>query len=201
MALTRKFLKAMGIEDEKIDEIITAHSETVSALKEERDQYKEDAEKLPDVQKQLEKANADLKAADSDGYKAKYEAEKAAHEKLKADTETAKTRAAKESALRETLKAAGFSDSGIAKIVKYSGLTDTVELDEDGKPKNGDAILKTAGEEWGEYKGKAEPAAANVANPPASASEGSKKSNAADIVAQIQREFYGEQPNESKKEG
>ena len=32
MALTRKFLTAMGIEDDKIDEIITAHSETVNAL-------------------------------------------------------------------------------------------------------------------------------------------------------------------------
>ena len=43
MALTRKMLKAMGIEDEKIDQIIEAHTETVDALKVERDQYKEDA--------------------------------------------------------------------------------------------------------------------------------------------------------------
>ena len=49
MALTRKMLKAMGIEDEKIDQIIEAHSETVDALKEQRDQYKADAEKLPEV--------------------------------------------------------------------------------------------------------------------------------------------------------
>ena len=34
MALTRKFLKAMGIEDDKIDQIIDAHTETVTALKE-----------------------------------------------------------------------------------------------------------------------------------------------------------------------
>ena len=33
MALTRKMLKAMGIEDEKADEIIDAHAETVDALK------------------------------------------------------------------------------------------------------------------------------------------------------------------------
>ena len=31
MALTRKMLKAMGIEDEKADEIIEAHAETVDA--------------------------------------------------------------------------------------------------------------------------------------------------------------------------
>ena len=33
MALTRRALKAMGIEDEKIDEIITMHTETVDGLK------------------------------------------------------------------------------------------------------------------------------------------------------------------------
>jgi hypothetical protein len=54
MSLTRKMLRAMGIEDEKIDEIITAHTETVDALKEQRDQYKADAEKLPNVQKELQ---------------------------------------------------------------------------------------------------------------------------------------------------
>ena len=37
MALTRKFLKAMGIEDEKAEEIISAHVETVNGLKGERD--------------------------------------------------------------------------------------------------------------------------------------------------------------------
>jgi hypothetical protein len=34
MALTRKMLKAMGIEEEKIEQIIEAHAETVDGLKE-----------------------------------------------------------------------------------------------------------------------------------------------------------------------
>ena len=37
MSLTRKMLKAMGIEEEKIDQIIEAHSETVDSLKAVRD--------------------------------------------------------------------------------------------------------------------------------------------------------------------
>ena len=37
MALSRKFLAALDIPAEKIDEIIKAHSDTVEALKEERD--------------------------------------------------------------------------------------------------------------------------------------------------------------------
>ena len=43
MALTRSFLKALGIEEEKIGEIINAHSETVSGLKAEIEKYKGDA--------------------------------------------------------------------------------------------------------------------------------------------------------------
>ena len=41
MALTRSFLKALGIEEEKIGEIINAHSETVSGLKAEIEKYKD----------------------------------------------------------------------------------------------------------------------------------------------------------------
>ena len=33
MALTRKLLRSMGIEDEKIDQIIDEHAESVNALK------------------------------------------------------------------------------------------------------------------------------------------------------------------------
>lgn len=67
MSLTRKMLKAMGIEEEKIEQIIEAHTETVDALK----AYKEDADKLKNVQRELD----DLKAAGDGGYKEKYETE------------------------------------------------------------------------------------------------------------------------------
>lgn len=46
MALTRKFLAALGIEDDKADGIIQAHSDTVNGLKDEIEKYKADAEKL-----------------------------------------------------------------------------------------------------------------------------------------------------------
>lgn len=52
MALTRKMLKAMGIGEEQIEEIIEAHTETVDGLK----AYKTDAEKLPGLQRQLDEA-------------------------------------------------------------------------------------------------------------------------------------------------
>lgn len=54
MALTRKMLKAMGIGEEQIDQIIEAHADTVDALKEERDALKGKAQKLAGVQKELD---------------------------------------------------------------------------------------------------------------------------------------------------
>ena len=61
MALTRKFLAALGIEESKIESIIDAHTETVDALKKERDDYKAEADKLPKVQEDLKKAQAAAK--------------------------------------------------------------------------------------------------------------------------------------------
>ena len=73
MSLTRRALKAMGIEDEKIDEIINMHTETVEGLKAEAAKYKAGAEALPDIQKQLERAQADLQEEKKDICKFNYE--------------------------------------------------------------------------------------------------------------------------------
>lgn len=202
MSLTRSMLKSMALTDEQQNAIIEAHTETVNALKAERDQYKADAEKLPEVQKQLDKANADLKAADSDGYKAKYEAEKAAHEKLKTDTANEKTRNAKETALREALKAAGYSDAGIKKIAKYGGFIDSVNLDESGKLKDGDKLLESVAAEWSEYKGTIKTESANPANPPISAPEKKVSADAAEaakIFAELHAQQYGETKQPTKE--
>ena len=61
MALSRKMLSAMGIEAEKIEQIIEAHTETVSGLKDQITkledslaQAKDAAGKNADVQKELD---------------------------------------------------------------------------------------------------------------------------------------------------
>ena len=195
MSITRAMLKGYNLDENVQTAILDAHLETVNALKSEIDKYKGDAANLPEVQKQLDDANAKLKAADSDGYKAKYEAEKAAHDKLKEDTATAKTRAAKESALREALKAAGYSESGIKKIVKYGGFIDSVKLDDDGKFTNSEEVMKSAADEWSEYKGTTKTESAQPANPPTS---GNEKKLDADVMeaqklfAELHAAQYGE---------
>lgn len=162
MSLTRKMLKAMGIEEEKIDQIIEAHSETVDSLKADRDSYKEDAEKLKDVQKEL----GDLKAKGDDGWKEKHDRLKAEFDKYKNDVQAKETKAAKEAAYRAILKDANLSEKGIEKAVKYAEW-DKIELGEDGKLKGANDHIKAAREEWAEYVTTTTTTGAKTSTPPA----------------------------------
>ena len=157
MALTRKMLKAMGIEDEKIDQIIEAHAETVDSLK----GYKADAEKLADVEKELET----LKAKGDGGLKQKYDDLKAEYDKYKTETENAKKLEAKKNAYKELIKDAGLSEKGAEKALKYAEW-DKIELDGDGKVKDSKEHLKGLKEEWAEYVVKEGSKGADTDTPP-----------------------------------
>ncbi len=91
MALTRKALKAMGLTDEQVDSVVEMHTETVDAIKEQRDGYKADADKLAEAQ-------AELEALKKNDYKKKYDDEHAAFESYKSDQSKKETRAAKSAA-------------------------------------------------------------------------------------------------------
>ena len=162
MSLTRKMLKAMGIEEEKIDQIIEAHSETVESLKADRDSYKEDAEKLKDVQRELD----DLKAKGDDGWKEKHDRLKDEFDKYKTDVQAKETKAAKEAAYRAILKDANLSEKGIEKAIKYAEW-DKIELGEDGKLKDANDHIKAAREEWAEYVTTTTTTGAKTSTPPA----------------------------------
>ena len=162
MSLTRKMLKAMGIEEEKIDQIIEAHSETVDSLKADRDSYKEDAEKLKDVQKELD----DLKAKGDDGWKEKHDRLKEEFDQYKNDVQEKETKAAKEAAYRAILKDANLSEKGIEKAIKYAEW-DKIELDTDGKLKGANDHIKAVRDEWAEYVTTTTTTGAKTSNPPA----------------------------------
>lgn len=160
MALTREFLTALGIEKEKHQAIIDAHTETTDALKADRDRYKADADKLPKVQDELKKAQEAAKdRGDYDKLKKEYD-------DFKAEVAAKEARAKKESVLRDIAKDAGLSDAGIAKALKYHDY-DKLELDEKGAAKEKAAILKALKEEWPEYIVTTETKGAQTATPPA----------------------------------
>lgn len=160
MALTRKLLSALGIEADKIEQIIDAHTETVDGLKHEIAQYKSDAEKLPDVQRQL----AEAKEAAKNG--GDYDKLKKEFEDYKAEVAGRETLAAKKAALTKLAKDAGLTEAGIAKALKYSDYG-KIELDDKGDAKDAAALLKGLKEEWPEYIGSSETHGAETSKPPA----------------------------------
>lgn len=167
MALTRKFLKALGLEDDKIEQIIEEHTTIADRMNAEIEKYKADAEVLPRVQRELEKAQADLEAGKKDSWKVKYEAVKEEFEGYKSEQTKKETRAAKEKAYRELLKQAGVSEKRLDTVLRVSDV-DGVELDEKGTIKDADKLTESIKSEWADFIGTTSIQGAQTATPPAS---------------------------------
>ena len=209
MALTRKFLSAMGIESDKIDEIITAHADTIDGLKAERDaakqdaeRYKADADKLPELQQkldELEKIHSGKNPFEEkfNSMKEDYDKLKGEFDKYKADVDAANTKRSKEQAYRNLLKEIGISEKRIDSVLKVSDL-DKVELDKDGKIKDDGDLTKSIKEEWSDFIVTEHQTGAPTSNPLGRSTDVPKgESRAAKIAAQYHNNLYGE----SNKEG
>lgn len=170
MALTRKFLSALGIEADKVDEIITAHTEVTDSLKAERDTYKESAEKLPILQSELDKLKEAADKGEKDPYKVKYEAIREEFEKYKADISTKEIKAKKEEAYKALLKSAGVSEKRIDAILKVSDI-DSIEFDDDGKVKESDKLTESIKNEWSDFIQTPGVQGAQTATPPTQTTE------------------------------
>lgn len=188
MAFTRKYLASLGLENDKIDAIIEAHTEVTDALKADITKYKTEADKIPALEKQVKEAEQDK--ANADKFKADYEAEKAAHDKLKSDNAAQAETAKKTAALKKLLKDSGYHEKGLDKIVKYTDLN-SLELDENGNFKNAEKITADIEGEWGEYKGKTEKFEHIPGNPPNNGGGSNQPSRAAQIAARVHENLYG----------
>ena len=176
MALTRKFLSAMGIADEQAEQIITAHLETVNPLKQERDDYRVIADKLESVQKDLDKANQKLQefeaSGNKDSWKVKYDAAVEDKKKIqqefddfKAGIAAKELSAKKKEAYRAILKEVGISDKRIEAVLRVSPV-DEVDLDDTGAIKDADDLKKTIQSEWSEFVVTQSEQGAHTSNPP-----------------------------------
>lgn len=160
MALTRKMLKAMGIEDEKIDQIIEEHTESTDALKQQRDEYKAKAEAKAT-------ASTEPKPKDpepSDGYKAKYDAEKKAFEDYKANIAAEKAEADKRAKYRELIVEAGVDSKRVDSVLKVSDLSE-IKV-KDGAIEGADDLVKSIKEDWADFIPTTQKVGANAPNPP-----------------------------------
>lgn len=180
MALTRKFLTALNIDADKIDEIITAHSETVDALKAERDNFKAEAEANSEakanaekLQKQVDELTKQVEASGKDAYKVKYDAIKEEFDEYKKTIKAEKTKADKTEAYRKLLKEAGVSEKRIEAVLKVSDI-DSLKIDDKGVLEGTEDLKKAIAEEWSDFIEKTGVKGANTATPPTSTGSGAK---------------------------
>lgn len=163
MALTRRALKAMGIDEEKVDEIIAMHTETVEGLKADIAKYKEDAEKLPTVQKELDA----LKAAGDGGLQERFDALKREYDEFKGQVTAKEAKTAKESAVRAYYESKGITGKALDIAMRGSGAEiDALEL-EDGKIKDAKALDELISGTFAGLVSTTETRGANTSNPPA----------------------------------
>lgn len=171
MALTRRMLSAMGIDEDKADEIIKAHTETVDALKEQAEGNKTDAAELEKLKEQVKSLKADLAEADKSDWEKKYNDLKNEYDGYKTEVENKATHSAKEAAYKQLLLDAGISEKRIATILKVSDI-DGVELDKEGKIKSADKLTDSIKEEWADFIVTEHKEGAETSKPPASEGKG-----------------------------
>lgn len=130
MALTRNFLKALGLNEEQINSIVEAHTETISGIKDELKTAKAKAEKFDEVEKELN----DLKTekAGSEDYKSKYEKEHNDFENYKSEITAKETKATKEKAVKAYFESKGITGKNLAIAMRgCKSELDGIELDGD----------------------------------------------------------------------
>lgn len=204
MALTRKMLSAMDIPAEKVDEIISAHTETVNAIKEERDKFRDEAEALKSKERELQTANDELEkvkaeSAKQEDLQKKYDDLKSEYDTFKADTEAKATKAAKEAAYRKLLVDAGVSERRIAAIMKVSDV-DSVKLDDEGNVVDADKLSEGVKTEWADFIETKHEKGADVSNPPENNGGKVKEpSRAVKLVTAYRNEHYGN-PTQGKED-
>lgn len=162
MALTRKLLASLGLNDNQIDSVIEAHTEVTDALKKERDGYKTQADTLEAITKERDELKGKLEQAEkASGDAAKVQAEFDAY---KTQIETERTNAGKKALVRKALEDNGANPAALDLLMNTVAL-DKVEMDGD-KLKDADAVLKPIKEAHAGLFGKVETHGTDPITPP-----------------------------------
>lgn len=172
MALTRNFLKAMGLNDEQINSVIEAHADTVDALKKERDDWKGKAATVETLTRERDEAVEKLSKA-GDVQKVQKE-----FDDYKAGVERDKTNAKKSAALTAAFEQAGVKREAFRKAMLRGWDMDKVELDDNGAIKDMDGLKATVEKDYADFIATSEDKPLPSNNPP---SGGGQKFTAADI--------------------
>lgn len=155
MALTRRLLKGLGLDEEQIETVLGEHEQTAEALK----RAEADAQRLADAEKELAEAKEALNAKSEELAKEReafalyraQAAEKAANEE-------------KAALFRKALIEAGVSERHIDAIVRASDLTPFAVTD--GKFEDEKAVAAYIRSEWGDFIPEVKTRGVRVENPP-----------------------------------
>jgi hypothetical protein len=154
-------LKAMGIDDEKIDQIIEAHTEVTDALKTENEGLKKKAADYDTVKKELDV----LKANPTDDWKDKHDKVKKEFDDYKNGIESEKTLASKKNAVKSIIEGAGIKDPAIVELIMLKTKYDDIQLDGD-KVKDAETLTNTIKTDYSAYVEKDSKGGAKVDTPP-----------------------------------
>lgn len=161
MALTRKMLAAMGIEEDKIEQIIESHTETVDGLKNKVAEAEKKAEAIPALEKQIEELE---KAKPTKDWEAEYNALNTRYEDYKKDVAAQEEQREKARLYRGILRGLGIEDKRIDAIMKVTDLSKlTVK---DGALEDADKVTADAKTEWEAFVPQVKTKGADVPTPP-----------------------------------
>lgn len=161
MALTQAMLKAMGIEDEKRDQIMEAHQGVLESIKTERDELKELAAKVPNLEKAIEEFKA---AQPTEDWEKKYNDLKEEFDGFKTQVETEKAEGEKARLYKAMLREAGIDEKRIEPIMKVTDLGGISVVD--GAIADQEAVKAAIAEEWGGFIPQTTVQGASVEEPP-----------------------------------
>lgn len=161
MALTRSMLKAMGIDEDKIEQIVLAHGESIEGLKKKAEDVRVQAERVPVLEKEIEELRKSQPTADQ---KAELDKVKLEFEAYKESVERERAEQQKAALYRSLLREKGVDEKRLDAIMKVTDLSGmTVE---DGKLAGADELSKAIENEWGAFIVQTSTQGAAVSNPP-----------------------------------
>lgn len=197
MALTRKFLKGLGLTDDQTESIIEAHTDVTERMKAENDALKKESGEHEKLKEEYKKAQDSLKEFDK--IKNDLEIEKTAHSEFKKQVEAQQKKAQQDKAYKKWLMDLGHSSDSADKIMRIDSrrpkFNDKNEIDDsDG------SFKKDIDADWHVEPNKSWSEGAKTSTPPASNGNGGGVSRARQLAQEYHVAKYGGTVSTNKEE-
>lgn len=147
MALTRNFLKSMGLTDEQVSAIIENHTDTVEGLKKERDTLKAAADSVEALTRERDEYKDKLSKA---GDAAKVQAD---FDSFRQQVEKEKTHTRKLQAYDALLKDAGVARDSFRQTLCKTADMEKIELDDKGAVKDAETLKERIRADYADFIG------------------------------------------------